>query len=80
MEIKLSDIPIRKGRKSATVNIELEEEMLSLDFRRKDGALGAYVEFRMVGNLLHIAVEAASPDSELRLFKVDLSGERKARP
>jgi len=70
MNIKLTDIPIRSQN---TVSIEMENQMLSLDFRRKNRVLGAYIEFRVNGAKLSIIVDAATSDSP-RQFEIDLSG------
>jgi len=79
MEIKLTDIPLRAGRSPATVNIEMARQTLSLDFRRRNGALGAYVEFRVIGAKLSITVDTAAADSQPRRFDVDLSGARRVK-
>jgi len=70
MEIRITDAPIETGR---TVNIEMAERLVTLDFR-KDGALGALVEFRVVGNELRITVESAAAGSEPQTIEVELSG------
>ena len=76
MEIRITDAPIETGR---TVNIEMAERLVTLDFR-KDGSLGALVEFRVVGNELRITVDTAAADSEPQTFMLNLPGERKAQP
>lgn len=73
MEIKLTDIPLGAGRSQATVNIEMEKH-LSLDFRRKNAPLGAYLEFHVDGDLLSITVEPSGVDSQRCRISVDLSG------
>ena len=74
MEIKLADIPIHIERKSDTVTVELSQGLLSIDFRQKGGALGAYLQFKVIRNRLFITVESAASDSEPRTIEVDLSG------
>ena len=79
MEIKLTDIPLHVERENDNVTIELSRQMLSIDFRRKGGALGAYLQFKVIRDRLFITVESAAPGSEPRTIEVDLSGERRAR-
>jgi len=74
MEIKLTDIPIHIERESDTVTFELSQGLLSIDFRRKGGALGAYLQFKVIRKRLFITVESAASDSEPRTIEVDLSG------
>jgi len=57
MEIRLSEIPLPKEANGATVTMEMEAGALSLDFRREDGRIGAYVEFRVEGDRLELTVE-----------------------
>jgi len=54
--------------------------LFSLDFRRKGGALGAYLQFKVIRNRLFITVESAAADSEPQMIEIDLSGKRKAQP